>query len=197
MTIDKKRITCEVCIHHLWFEKSDYIKKGALIKWNPSVKNKSDRDALLKALIENKIDVIATDHAPHTIGEKNNTYLKCPSGGPLVQHALNAMLELVKQQKISLEKVVEKMSHHPAICFQIEKRGFIRKNYFADLILVDRNSSWQVNKRNILYKCKWSPFEGQQFSSRVTHTFVNGHLAYQNGTFDESKKGKRLLFNRK
>ena len=197
LTIDKKRITCEVCIHHLWFEKSDYIKKGALIKWNPSVKNKSDRDALLKALIENKIDVIATDHAPHTIGEKNNTYLKCPSGGPLVQHALNAMLELVKQQKISLEKVVEKMSHHPAICFQIEKRGFIRKNYFADLILVDRNSSWQVNKRNILYKCKWSPFEGQQFSSRVTHTFVNGHLAYQNGTFDESKKGKRLLFNRK
>ena len=197
LTIDKKRITCEVCIHHLWFEKSDYNKKGALIKWNPSVKNKSDRDALLNALIENKIDVIATDHAPHTIEEKNNTYLKCPSGGPLVQHALNAMLELVKQQKISLEKVVEKMSHHPAICFQIEKRGFIRKNYFADLILVDKNSRWQVNKSNILYKCKWSPFEGQQFSSRVTHTFVNGHLAYQNGTFDESKKGKRLLFNRK
>lgn len=197
LTIDKKRITCEVCIHHLWFEKSDYNKKGALIKWNPSVKNKSDRDALLNALIENKIDVIATDHAPHTIKEKNNTYLKCPSGGPLVQHALNVMLELVKQQKISLEKVVEKMSHHPAICFQIEKRGFIRKNYFADLILVDKNSSWQVNMSNILYKCKWSPFEGQQFSSRVTHTFVNGHLAYQNGTFDESKKGKRLLFNRK
>ena len=197
LTIDKKRITCEVCIHHLWFEKSDYNKKGSLIKWNPSVKNKSDRDALLNALIENKIDVIATDHAPHTIEEKNNTYLKCPSGGPLVQHALNAMLELVKQQKISLEKVVEKMSHHPAICFQIEKRGFIRKNYFADLILVDKNSNWQVNKSNILYKCKWSPFEGQQFSSRVTHTFVNGHLSYQNGTFDESKKGKRLLFNRK
>jgi dihydroorotase len=197
LTIEKKRITCEVCIHHLWFEKSDYKKKGALIKWNPSVKNKSDRDALLNAIIENKIDVIATDHAPHTIEEKNNTYLKCPSGGPLVQHALNAMLELVKKQKISLEKVVEKMSHHPAICFQIEKRGFIRKNYFADLILVDRNSSWQVDKSNILYKCKWSPFEGQKFSSRVTHTFVNGHLAYTNGTFDESKKGKRLLFNRK
>jgi len=197
LTIEKKRITCEVCIHHLWFEKSDYKKKGALIKWNPSVKNKSDRDALLNAIIENKIDVIATDHAPHTIEEKNNTYLKCPSGGPLVQHALNAMLELVKKQKISLEKVVEKMSHHPAICFQIEKRGFIRKNYFADLILVDRNSSWQVDKSNIIYKCKWSPFEGQKFSSRVTHTFVNGHLAYTNGTFDESKKGKRLLFNRK
>ena len=196
VTIDKKRITCEVCIHHLWFEKSDYIKKGALIKWNPAVKNKSDRDALLNALIENKIDVIATDHAPHTIKEKNNTYLNCPSGGPLVQHALNAMLELVKQEKITIEKVVEKMSHHPAICFQIEKRGFIRKNYFADLVLVDRNASWEVNKSNLLYKCKWSPFEGQRFNSKVTHTFVNGHLVYQYGSFDESKQGKRLLFNR-
>ena len=196
VTIDKKRITCEVCIHHLWFEKSDYAKKGALIKWNPAVKNKSDRDALLNALIENKIDVIATDHAPHTIEEKNNTYLNCPSGGPLVQHALNVMLELVKQKKISLEKVVEKMSHHPAICFQIEKRVFIRKNYFADLVLVDENSSWEVNKSNLLYKCKWSPFEGQRFNSKVTHTLVNGHLVYQHGSFDESKKGKRLLFNR-
>ena len=196
VTIDEKRITCEVCIHHLWFEKSDYVKKGALIKWNPAVKNKSDKDALLKALIENKIDVIATDHAPHTIKEKNNTYLNCPSGGPLVQHALNAMLELVKKEKITIEKVVEKMSHHPAICFQIEKRGFIRKNYFADLVLVDRNSSWEVNKSNLLYKCKWSPFEGQRFNSKVTHTLVNGHLVYQHGSFDESKKGKRLLFNR-
>ena len=196
VTIDKKRITCEVCIHHLWFEKSDYVKKGALIKWNPAVKNKSDRDALLNALIENKIDVIATDHAPHTINEKNNTYLNCPSGGPLVQHALNAMLELVKQEKITIEKVVEKMSHHPAICFQIEKRGFIRENYFADLVLVDKNSSWEVNKSNLLYKCKWSPFEGQRFNSKVTHTLVNGHLVYQHGSFDESKQGKRLLFNR-
>ena len=193
VTIDKKRITCEVCIHHLWFEKSDYVKKGALIKWNPAVKNKSDKDALLKALIENKIDVIATDHAPHTIKEKNNTYLNCPSGGPLVQHALNAMLELVKQEKITIEKVVEKMSHHPAICFQIEKRGFIRKNYFADLVLVDKNSSWEVNKSNLLYKCKWSPFEGQRFNSKVTHTLVNGHLVYQHGSFDESKKGKKII----
>lgn len=195
--IKDKKITCEVCIHHLWFEKKDYSEKGSLIKWNPSIKNKTDKTALLKALIENKIDVLATDHAPHTLKEKKQNYLHAPSGGPLVQHALPAMLEFVQQKKMSIEKMVEKMSHHPAICFQIEKRGFIQEGYFADLVLVDLNKPWKVTKKNILYKCGWSPFEGQVFNSKITHTIVNGHLAYQEGVFDESKKGMRLTFNRK
>ena len=194
--LKNKKITSEVCIHHLWFEENDYKKKGTLIKWNPAVKKKKDKDGLLKALLDNKIDVVASDHAPHTLKEKANSYFKCPSGGPLVQHALPAMLELVKQDKINLEKVVEKMCHNPAICFNIEKRGFIREKYFADLVLVNLNSPWKVDKNNILYKCGWSPFEGEKFHSKITHTFINGHLIYQNGAFDEKHKGKRLTFDR-
>ncbi len=196
IALKDKQITAEVCIHHLWFNKKSYIKKGALIKWNPAIKKESDRIALFKALLNNKIDVIATDHAPHTLKEKKNTYLNCPSGGPLVQHALPAMLEFVHQKKITLEILVEKMCHNPAICFKIEKRGFIKEGYFADLVLVDLKKPWIVNKNNILYKCGWSPFEGETFNSTITHTFVNGHIAFKNGVFNESKKGMRLLFNR-
>jgi len=194
--LSEKRITAEVCIHHLWFDESNYQEKGTLIKWNPAVKKKSDKEALFQALLDDKLDVIATDHAPHTLEEKSNTYFKSPSGGPLVQHALPAMLEFYKNDKISLEKVVEKMCHNPAICFQIEDRGFVKEGFFADLVLVDLESSWGVTKENILYKCGWSPFEGETFHSKITHTFVNGHLAYENGSFNESKKGKRLKFNR-
>ena len=191
-----KRITAEVCIHHLWFDESKYEDKGTLIKWNPAVKKESDRKALFQALLDDKLDVIATDHAPHTLDEKDSTYFKAPSGGPLVQHALPAMLEFYKNGDISLERVVEKMCHNPAICFQIEKRGFVKEGYFADLVLVDLEKPWEVTKENILYKCAWSPFEGEIFNSIITHTFVNGHIAYEYGSFDESKKGKRLKFNR-
>ena len=191
-----KRITAEVCIHHLWFDESQYEEKGTLIKWNPSVKKESDKNALFQALLDDKLDVIATDHAPHTLEEKSNTYFNAPSGGPLVQHALPVMLEFYKKGKISLEKVVEKMCHNPAICFQIEKRGFVKEKYFADLVLVDLDNPWEVTKENILYKCGWSPFEGETFTSKITHTFVNGHIVYKNGCFDESKKGTRLKFNR-
>jgi len=191
-----KRITAEACIHHLWFDENDYEKKGTLIKWNPAIKKESDKNALLQALLDDKLDVIATDHAPHTLEEKANTYFIAPSGGPLVQHALPAMLEFVNQGKISLEKVVEKMCHNPAICFKVENRGFIKEGCFADLVLVDLNNPWEVNKENILYKCGWSPFEGEVFNAQITHTFVNGHIAYKRGSFDESKKGMRLTFNR-
>lgn len=186
LSIQKKQITSEVCIHHLWFCDEDYDQKGTLIKWNPSVKSKADREALWKALLEDKIDVIATDHAPHTLEEKNNNYEHAPSGGPLVQHALPAMMEFVKQGKISIEKVVEKMCHNPAILFDIKERGFIKPGYKADLVLVDLNNPWTVSKENILYKCGWSPFEGYRFSSKVTHTWVNGGLTYANGRFFES-----------
>ena len=194
--LKEKRITAEVCIHHLWFDDSQYADKGTHIKWNPAVKSKADKEAVFEALLDDRIDIIATDHAPHTLEEKNNTYFNAPSGGPLVQHALVAMLEFYHQDKISLEKIVEKMCHGPAICFQIENRGFIREGYAADLVLVDTNDSWTVNKENILYKCGWSPFEGDMFKSKVTHTWVNGHLVYQNGIFDESLKGQRLTFDR-
>lgn len=194
--LKKKHITSEACIHHLWFSDEDYKTKGNLIKWNPAVKTKADRDAILKGVIENKIDVICTDHAPHTLEEKQPPYTKAASGGPMVQHALVAMLEMVKDKKITLEKVVEKMSHALADCFHINKRGYIREGYHADLVLVDLNASWTVEKGNILYKCGWSPFEGQTFHSKVTHTFVSGHLAYADGVFDSSKKGERLQFNR-
>ena len=194
--LEKKRITAEVCIHHLWFDDSQYADKGTHIKWNPAVKSKADKEAVFEALLDDRIDIIATDHAPHTLEEKNNTYFNAPSGGPLVQHALVAMLELYHQGKIRLEKIVEKMCHAPAICFQIENRGFIKKGYAADLVLVEIDNPWEVSKDNILYKCAWSPFEGNTFKSKVTHTWVNGHLAYQNGTFDESQKGHRLTFNR-
>ena len=194
--LEKKRITAEVCIHHLWFDESQYAKKGTHIKWNPAVKTLADRKAIFQALLDDTIDLIATDHAPHTLEEKDNTYFKAPSGGPLVQHALPAMLEFYHQGKITLPKIVEKMCHAPAVCFQIENRGFIREGYAADLVLIDLNKPWQVNKDNILYKCGWSPFEGITFQSSITHTWVNGHLAYVNGYFDESQKGQRLLFNR-
>ncbi len=194
--LEEKRITAEVCIHHLWFDDSQYAEKGTHIKWNPAVKSKSDRDQLFQALLDDKLDIIATDHAPHTLEEKDNTYFKAPSGGPLVQHALSAMLEFYHQGKISLEKVVEKMCHAPAVCFQLEGRGFIRKGYAADLVLVDIDNPWEVSKENILYKCAWSPFEGTTFNSKVTHTWINGHLAYKDGHFDESQKGQRLLFDR-
>ncbi len=194
--LEEKRITAEVCIHHLWFDDSQYADKGTHIKWNPAVKSKADKEAVFEALLDDRIDIIATDHAPHTLEEKNNTYFNAPSGGPLVQHALVAMLELYHQGKIRLEKIVEKMCHAPAICFQVENRGFIREGYAADLVLVEIDNPWEVNKDNILYKCAWSPFEGNTFRSRVTHTWVNGHLAYQNGTFDESQKGHRLTFDR-
>ncbi|MBA3705754.1 MAG: dihydroorotase [Bacteroidetes bacterium] len=194
--LKQKRITAEACIHHLWFSDADYKTKGTLIKWNPAVKTSADRDAILKGILENKIDVIATDHAPHTLEEKDQTYFKAPSGGPLVQHSLVAMLEFFHQKKISLEKIAEKMSHAVADCFQIEKRGYIREGYFADLVLVDTNDSWTVDKSNLLYKCGWSPLEGQVFHSKIIQTFVNGNLVYDNGKFDESKKGQRLLFER-
>ena len=196
LPLDQKRITAEACVHHLWFSDEDYAEKGFLIKWNPAIKTRADRDAIRAALIDNKIDIIATDHAPHTLEEKSNLYPTCPSGGPLVQHALVAMLEQVKEGWISLEKVVEKMSHAPAICFQIVKRGFIREGYFADLVLVDLNKSWLATRNNNLYKCGWSPFEGTTFSSTVISTFVNGAKVYHNGSFNESYRGERLLFNR-
>ncbi|PKQ44908.1 dihydroorotase [Confluentibacter flavum] len=194
--LKEKKITAEVCIHHLWFTDKDYDTKGTLIKWNPAVKTKNDREQLWEALLDDRIDVIATDHAPHTIEEKKNVYTKAPSGGPLVQHALPAMLEMYHKEKISIEKVVEKMCHNPAILFQIEKRGFIKEGYFADLVVVDLNNPWTVKKENILYKCGWSPFEGTTFKSRITQTFINGSLVYNNSKFSDVKAAKRLTFNR-
>ena len=194
--LEDKKITAEVCIHHLWFSEEDYDTKGTLIKWNPAVKTAADRDQLWEALLDDRIDVVATDHAPHTLEEKNNVYTSAPSGGPLVQHALPAMLEKYHDGKISLEKIVEKMCHNPAKLFQIKKRGFIREGFYADLVVLDLNDSWTVTKENIAYKCGWSPFEGNSFKSRITHTFVNGHLAYENGNFSEERKAMRLTFNR-
>ncbi len=191
-----KKITAEVCIHHLWFSDADYHEKGTLIKWNPAVKTQKDQDALWEALLDGRLDVIATDHAPHTLDEKTNVYTKAPSGGPLVQHALPAMLEMYHEEKISLEKIVEKMCHNPAILFDVEKRGFIKPGYYADLVLVDLNNPWTVTKENILYKCKWSPFEGSTFKSRISHTFVNGKLAYKNFKVYDERHGKRLTFER-
>jgi len=189
-----KKITAEVCIHHLYFNSKDYLKKGTLIKWNPAVKEKTDQDALLEALLNNKIDVIATDHAPHTINEKNNNYINAPSGGPLVQHALGAMLKFVKMGKISIENVVQKMSHNPSICFKIHKRGFIKENYYADLVLVDINKKYQVVEKDILSKCQWSPFLGDTLYGKINFTIINGNVVYENGIFNESQKGMRLVF---
>lgn len=192
----KKKITAEVCIHHLWFTDEDYKTKGSKIKWNPAVKTEKDRDGLLKALLDDRIDVIASDHAPHTLEEKNNNYMNAPSGGPLVQHTLVALLEMHHRGKISLEKIVEKTAHNPAILFQIKDRGYIRKGYKADLVLVDLNSPWTVKKENLLYKCGWSPFEGTTFKSRVTHTLVNGTIVYENTKFANKSNSERLTFNR-
>ncbi|KAA8484397.1 dihydroorotase [Arcticibacter tournemirensis] len=193
--LQDKRITAEACIHHLWFSDEDYQEKGNWIKWNPAVKTAADRDAILKAVINGSIDVIATDHAPHTIEEKSKSYLQAPSGGPLVQHALLAMLQFYHQEKLSLQQIVEKMAHNPSICFKLKQRGFIREGYYADIVLADLNQQVKVSKENILSKCRWSPFEGYTFDSRITHTIVSGHLAYENGQFNDSKPGERLMFH--
>ncbi|ATA68624.1 dihydroorotase [Capnocytophaga cynodegmi] len=192
-----KKITAEVCVHHLWFSDEDYKNKGSFIKWNPAVKTSNDREHLWKALLDDRLDVIATDHAPHTLDEKKNTiYSKIPSGGPLVQHSLVAMLENARKGKISIEKIVEKMCHNPAILFEIKERGFIREGYYADLVLVDLNNPWQVSKENILYKCGWSPFEGNTFHSKIIATFVGGNLVYENGKVNPIPQGMRVTFNR-
>lgn len=192
----EKRITAEVCVHHLYFNADQYETLGTQIKCNPAVKSVAHQSALLPALLENRLDIIATDHAPHTWDEKQQTYFKAPSGVPLVQHSLNVMLKLHQQGKISLEKIVEKMCHAPSICFEMNQRGFLREGYWADVAIVDLEKSWEVNKRNVHYKCGWSPFEGQEFKGQVSSTIVSGHLAYHEGTFNESKMGERLLFNR-
>jgi dihydroorotase len=192
----EKRITAEACIHHLWFNSDDYDEKGTLIKWNPAVKKESDRSAIFEALLDDRIDVIATDHAPHTLDEKSQVYTKAPSGGPLLQHALLAMMEFVRDEKISIERLVEKMCHNPAILFDIKERGYIREGYYADLVLVDAAQPWKVNRENILSKCGWSPFEGTTFRARISHTLVNGKIAYDNGRVNDKVLGKRLEFDR-
>jgi dihydroorotase len=194
--LEEKKITAEACIHHLWFTNEDYDKKGSLIKWNPAVKTQADKDALWEALLDDRIDVIATDHAPHTLEEKKNPYTSAPSGGPLVQHAVVAMFEAFHQGKISVEKIVEKMAHNPAKIFKINNRGFIKEGYYADLAIVNAGLPWSVKKENILYKCGWSPFEGYTFKSRITHTFVNGELVYNNFKVKDVHPGMRLEFDR-
>ena len=191
-----KRITAEACVHHLWFTDFDYQTLGSKIKWNPSIKSQKDKDGLMKALIEGKIDIIATDHAPHTIEEKSGNYFNAMSGGPLVQHALPALLELSHEKKISLEKIVEKTSHNVAEIYKIQERGYIREGYYADLVLIDLNNKWRVSPQNILYKCGWSTFENQTFKSRILKTFVNGHMIFDNGKFNENKNGMRLRFSK-
>jgi dihydroorotase len=194
LPLNQKKITSEVCIHHLTFTDEDYSKKGSFIKWNPAIKSKSDRDQLWKALNEDRIDIVATDHAPHTLEEKNNEYTSCPSGGPLVQHSLIVMFEHFLNNRISLEKLVQKMCHNPAILFNIKKRGFIKKDYYADIVVLDPNEKQVVTEKSILYKCGWSPFLGDSFSSKVKYTFVNGHLAYNDGVIDDTLLGKKIEF---
>jgi len=196
LPLKEKKITAEVCVHHLWFNDEAYDKKGSFVKWNPAIKTETDRKALFQAMQDNTIDVIATDHAPHLKEEKENTYFKAPSGGPLVQHSLQTMIEFYHKGDISLEKIVEKMCHHPAECFSVKKRGYIKAGYYADLVLVDLNAQQTVTKENIYYKCAWSPFEGEEFHSKIKSTFVNGSLVYDNGEFDESFRGMRLEFDR-
>jgi dihydroorotase len=196
LPLSQKRITGEVCVHYLWFDDTSYDKLGTLIKWNPAIKTRFDRDALIKGINNNTIDIVATDHAPHTIEEKGNSYFKSPSGGPLVQHALVAMLELWHRKTFSLEKIVEMMCHNPAILFNIKKRGFIREGYQADLCLINPDRQWTVSKENILYKCGWSPFEGTSFQSKVVQTIVNGTIVYDDGIIDEEYRGQRLMFDR-
>jgi dihydroorotase len=195
LSLKDKRITGEVCIHHLWFDDSDYNRLGNLIKWNPAIKTRFDRDSLIYAVNNDIIDIIATDHAPHTLEEKTSTYFKAPSGGPLVQHSLVAMLELYHNGVITLEKIVEKMCHNPSIVYRIKNRGFIREGYKADICIVDTNDPWTVSKDNILYKCGWSPFEGVTFKSRIISTIVNGEIVYDKGMINEHYRGERLLFN--
>lgn len=194
--MEKKRITAEACIHHLWFTDADYAHKGKFIKWNPAVKSEADREAIRAAVKDGRIDIIATDHAPHTLDEKDNPYTKAPSGAPLVQHALPAMLELYHQGVFDLEMVVQKMSHDPARCFQLAERGYLREGYYADMVLIDLNEPWTVDRSNVLYKCGWSPLEGQTFRSRVLRTWVNGYQVYREGAFGEAGHGQRLAFHR-
>ena len=196
LPLSQKRITGEVCVHHLWFDETAYEDKGTLVKWNPAIKTRFDREALLNGTMNDVIDIVATDHAPHTIGEKNNTYFKSPSGGPLVQHSLAAMLELWHRGLISSEKIVEKMCHNPAILFNIKERGFIREGYKADLVLVNPDDPWTVEKDNILYKCGWSPFDGTTFRSKVMKTIINGTVVYDNGMINEDYRGQKLVFER-
>jgi len=196
MPLSQKRITGEVCVHHLWFDETAYEDKGTLIKWNPAIKTRFDREALLNGTMNDVIDIVATDHAPHTIEEKNNTYFKAPSGGPLVQHSLVAMLDLWHRRLISAEKIVEKMCHNPAILFNIKIRGFIREGYKADLCLVNPDDQWTVAKENILYKCGWSPFEGTTFRSKVVKTIINGTIVYDDGVINEDYRGQKLVFLR-
>ena len=195
LPLENKNITSEVCIHHLSFNNLDYKEKGAFIKWNPAVKSELDQDALWEALNSDRIDIVATDHAPHTLEEKQNNYLNCPSGGPLVQHSLIVMFEHYLNKKITLQKIVEKMCNNPANIFNVNKRGYIKEGYFADLVILDPNKKQTISSDNILYKCGWSPFEGETFNSVITHTFVNGHLAYNNGNLDDSKLGMKISFN--
>lgn len=194
--VENKRITSEACIHHMWFDDQDYATKGTLIKWNPAVKTEADKIAIFQGLLDGVIDIVATDHAPHTLEEKQNKYLNAPSGGPLVQHSLVAMLEFYHRNKISLEQIVEKMCHNPAKAFQIEDRGFIKEGYFADLVVVDLDNPWTVSKENILAHCGWSPFEGTEFKSNISTTLVSGHPAFESGMFNQSKTGKRITFDR-
>ena len=193
--LSEKKITAEVCVHHLYFDDSMYDEKGTYIKWNPAVKSASDKNALWKALLDDRLDIIATDHAPHTIEEKENTYFKAPSGGPLVQHSLPLMFDMVTEGKISYERVIEKMCHAPAECFNVKERGYLREGYFADVVLI-KKSDWTVSKDNILYKCNWSPFEGRSFIHKVDKTFVNGTLVYSNGEILKESSGQRVEFNR-
>lgn len=194
--LKEKKITAEVCVHHLWFSSEDYLEKGTHIKWNPAVKDKADRAALWAALNDDRIDVLATDHAPHTLEEKNQVYTKAPSGGPLVQHALLALLSAVKQEKTTLENLVQKACHNPAILFQIEKRGYLREGYYADMVLVDLDQTTEVTKESLLYHCGWSPFEGTTFEAKISQTWVNGSTVYKEGKVIEANSAKQLTFNR-
>jgi dihydroorotase len=192
--LSNKRITAEVCIHHMFFSDKDYDAKCSLVKWNPAIKKESDREALFQAMLDDRLDIIATDHAPHTIEEKQSRYFESPSGGPMVQHALTALMEFVHKGKMTVEKVVEKMCHAPAVLYKVKDRGFIRPGYKADMVLVDPNWEWTVSHKNTYYKCKWTPLQGQVFHTRVTHTFINGQLVFKNGLFNEMIRGERLEF---
>lgn len=194
--LSDKKITNEVCVHHLWFTDADYPRKGNFIKWNPAIKSESDRRALRDAVNSGRVDIVATDHAPHTLDEKRKPYIEAPSGGPLVQHSLPIMLEMAKEGVFTVEKVVETMCHRPAELFKVEKRGYLREGYFADIVIVNTESEWHVSQSNILYKCGWSPFEGDTLHAKVTHTFVNGELAYHNGVVNDNVRGRRLTFCR-
>ena len=196
LDLNDKKITSEVCAHHLWFSDEDYIRLGSKIKWNPAIKSKDDRDALWKAIKDNKIDIIASDHAPHTIEEKNNKYLNCPSGGPMVQHTILSLLQNCEKHGVSIEKIVEKIAHNPATIFKVNKRGFLREGYYADIVLIDTNTPTVVTKESLLYKCGWSPFEGQKFDNSIYKTILNGNVVYEDGVVNSIPHGKKITFNR-